>query len=40
VNALIYSLRKMNVENIPVSTIYRTATTSGLPVMKMMRALF
>jgi digeranylgeranylglycerophospholipid reductase len=40
VNTLMYSLRKMNVENIPVSTIYRTATTSGLPVMKMMRALF
>jgi digeranylgeranylglycerophospholipid reductase len=40
VNALLYSLRKMNVENIPVSTIYKTATTSGLPVIKMMRALF
>ncbi len=39
VNALLYSLRKMNAENIPVSTVYKTATTSGIPVMKMMRAL-
>jgi len=39
-NALLYSLRKMNVENVPVSSIYKTATTSGFPVIRMMQALF
>jgi len=39
-NALLYTLRKMNVESIPVSSVYKTAITSGLPVMKMMRAIF
>jgi digeranylgeranylglycerophospholipid reductase len=39
-NALLHSMRKMNVESIPVSSVYRTVTTSGLPIMKIMRLLF
>ncbi len=36
-NALLHSLRRMNVESIPISDIYKTVTTSGLPVVKMAR---
>ncbi len=38
-NVLFGSLRRMNVETIPISTVYRTITTSGLSVMKIVQAL-
>ncbi len=36
-NVLFSSARRMNVESVPVAELYRTATTSGLPVMKIIR---
>jgi digeranylgeranylglycerophospholipid reductase len=38
-NALFGSLRRTNLENMPVTSLYKTATTKGLPILKVMRAL-
>jgi digeranylgeranylglycerophospholipid reductase len=39
INTLFGSLRRTNVESMPVTSLYKTATTKGLPIFKVMRAL-
>ncbi len=39
VNAIAHGFKHMNLENIPVSSLFKTATSRGVPIFKMMRAL-
>lgn len=39
VNAIAHSFKHMNLENIPVASLFKTATSTGAPILKMMRAL-